>query len=172
MFSEKGFAMLFSVLVSSLVLSVGLSIFSLTLKELILSSSGRESQFAFYAADSGAECALYWDIKGGLNIFATSTDGRSPSPSAPTCNGATINIVATVDPLLTYKTDDSNSAGMTQFTYNIANPDSPAHPYCANVSVAKVNVAGIISTTIDSRGYNTCDTSDSTRVERGLRVNY
>src|SRR5581483_9987816 len=81
---NKGFAMLFAVLVASLLLAIGISIFNLTVKELILSSSGRESQFAFYAADTGAECAIYWDFK-GVDIFATSTDTRSPNPTNPDC---------------------------------------------------------------------------------------
>ena len=58
-----GFVLSFAVLVAGILLSIGLAIFTITLKELILSGSGRESQFAFYAADTGGECALYWDIK-------------------------------------------------------------------------------------------------------------
>jgi hypothetical protein len=60
---QNGFALLFSVLTASLVLSVGLAILNLTLKEFVLSSQIRDSQFAFYAADAGLECALYWDLK-------------------------------------------------------------------------------------------------------------
>lgn len=59
---NKGFAMLFAVLTSSVILSIGLSIFTLTLKELTLSSSVRESNFAFYAATAGYECALFQDF--------------------------------------------------------------------------------------------------------------
>ena len=72
---EKGFVLLFSVLVSVLVLAVGASIISISLKQVILSGTGRDSQFAFYAANTGAECALYWDLAGdsdGNIIFATS----------------------------------------------------------------------------------------------------
>ena len=155
--TEKGFAMLFSVLVSSLVLSVGLSIFNLTLKELVLSSSGRESQFAFYAADSGAECALYWDFK-GIEIFSTSSSARSPNPSAPQCNAQNINITSS---------NSTNNSATTNFTFSL----TPA-PYCANVSVYKITDNGILLTTIDSRGYNTCDTTDLSRVERALRIKY
>ncbi len=59
---KKGVTLLLAVLVSSLLLSIGLAIFNITIKELLISGSGRESQFAFYAADTGAECALYWDV--------------------------------------------------------------------------------------------------------------
>ncbi len=60
---SAGFVLPFAVLLSGILLSIGLAIFSITLKELILSSAGRESQFAFFAADAGAECALYWDVQ-------------------------------------------------------------------------------------------------------------
>jgi Tfp pilus assembly protein PilX len=161
---QSGFAMLFSVLVSSLILSVGLSIFNLTLKELVLSSSGRESQFAFFAADSGAECALYWEFK-GVDIFATSTSSRTPNPATPQCNLQNINITPT--------TSDGTSA-TTQFSFTLPPADAGCSAAGPNVivTVSKVDNAGIISTTIDSRGYNTCVTTDTSRVERGLRIRY
>lgn len=60
-----GFALLFSVLVSSLLLTIGLSIFSIALKELAISTATRQSVHAFYAADSGREYAKYRDTKLG-----------------------------------------------------------------------------------------------------------
>lgn len=60
-----GFALLFSVLVSSLLLTIGLSIFSIALKELAISTATRESIHAFYAADSGREYARYRDLRLG-----------------------------------------------------------------------------------------------------------
>jgi hypothetical protein len=60
---QNGFALLFSVLLSSLLLSIGLSIFRIALKELDISSASRYSINAFYAADSGRECISYWDTK-------------------------------------------------------------------------------------------------------------
>jgi DNA-binding beta-propeller fold protein YncE len=64
--SEKsGFALLFSVLIASLLLTIGLSIFSIALKEFAISTASRQSIHAFYAADSGREYALYRDTKRG-----------------------------------------------------------------------------------------------------------
>lgn len=60
---HNGFALLFAILTASLILTVGLAIFNITLKEFVLSSQIRDSQFAFYAADTGLECALYWDLQ-------------------------------------------------------------------------------------------------------------
>lgn len=62
---RRGFALLFSVLISSLLLTIGLSIFSIALKELAISTASRQSISAFYAADSGLEYALYRDTKKG-----------------------------------------------------------------------------------------------------------
>lgn len=68
---ERGFTLLLASLVSSVVLTLGISIFQIAYKQVILSSTGRDSQFAFYAADTGAECALYWDFR--HDYFGTTT---------------------------------------------------------------------------------------------------
>jgi hypothetical protein len=176
--SRKGFAMLFAVLVSSVLLSIGASIFNLTLKELILSSSGRESQFAFYAADTGIECALYWDFKAATpsTMFATSSESvgtwrnniidlQSPAAS---CVGIDLA------PSFKAPLSTTGSSAVTRFELTIPNTDpqgGPA-PYCAIVTVTK-SVAGLTSTVIESRGYNTaCDSNDQSRIERALKVTY
>lgn len=55
--------MFYAVLTASLLLAIGIAIFNITYKEFILSSGARESANAFYAADTGLECALFWDLK-------------------------------------------------------------------------------------------------------------
>lgn len=61
--ATRGFTLFYAVLMSSLLLALGLAIFNITYKELILSAGARESAVAFYAADAGLECALFWDRK-------------------------------------------------------------------------------------------------------------
>jgi hypothetical protein len=61
--SRRGFTLLFASLIGALMLAIGLSIFNLIFKELVLSSTISESQSAFVAADSAAECALFWDTQ-------------------------------------------------------------------------------------------------------------
>lgn len=73
---NRGFTLLLSVLIAAIVLALATSIFQIARKEITLSALGRDSQFAFYAADTGAECALYWDIRYGY--FATSTSSITP----------------------------------------------------------------------------------------------
>jgi len=166
--THSGFVLSFAVLISGVLLSIGLGIFTITLKELILSSTGRESQFAFYAADSGGECALYWDIRHagfGVSVFATSSDSTLvPNGSNVMCNSEDITVVATGwDPNVGWTTTDvTGTSATTQFDMAFGNGA------CATVKVIKDNGA----TRIDSRGYNTCDLSSTRRVERGLRIRY
>lgn len=173
---EAGFAMLFAVLTSSVLLSIGLSIFNLTLKELALSSSGRESQAAFYAADSGVECALYWDVK-GTDVFATSSDSRTPVPSTPQCAGQNIKI--------TPSAQTSNSA-TTEFSFAPTDSTSLTNGVCSFVTVKKTDNSGATLTEIRSRGYNVgysgdpsdtgtsnkCLGADDFKVERALLITY
>ena len=175
---SKGFALLFAVLASSLLLSIGLSIFTLTVKELNLSSYSRESQFSFYAADSGAECALYWDLKGNNALtFATSTDSN-PQTQNIECGSATISPSVSSNPA------ETNTSAVTTFTMPLN--DASNEDYCALVTVSKYqNVRGGVATTIDSRGYNICSSSGTAPnivdtptwgnpnlVERALDVTY
>ncbi len=64
--NKRGFALLFSVLISSFLLTIGLSVLSISLKELTISTASRQSIYAIYAAESGYECAVYWDNRARL----------------------------------------------------------------------------------------------------------
>lgn len=60
---KQGFLLILSLIIISIVLSIGLGVFFIVIRELQLASAGRDSQIAFHAADSGIECARYWDVK-------------------------------------------------------------------------------------------------------------
>ncbi|MDO8603905.1 MAG: hypothetical protein Q7K40_00600 [bacterium] len=49
---------------------------------------------------------------------------------------------------------------------------APVSSGCVSVIITKVGVSPSIVTTIESRGYNTCDATNLRRVERGLGVQY
>ena len=132
---NRGFTLLFAMLILSIVLSITSSIMGIMVKELKLSGLGRESQYAYYAAESGAECALYWVALG------TITGSNSASIS---CGGETIAVT------------NSNPFEIVMGGY---------------IGCASVRIIPGSPVTIESRGYNTCDTS-KLRVERGIRVSY
>ena len=150
--TERGFTLLMAALVGSLVLSLGLSIVAIARKSVTLSSIGRDSQFAFYAADTGAECALYWDIRHGL--FATTTP-----PITGTCDGE--NLVL----------DTPASSPFTE-PYTISFQYEP-NGYCTEVTVTKS--ADHPRTEIHADGYSvTCtEISGSSRaLQRSVELRY
>lgn len=168
---KDGFALLVAVLVSSLVLAVGMSIITITLKQLQFSNIGRESEIAFYAADAGMECALYYDYStnGGHFDFGTGN-------STISCMGGNINI-------------NPSTAGSVQ-TVNFQATWGTAPTVCADVTVKKyfnagsavtidatlgdVCPMGVTCTRTVSKGYNVACSSLATpnlrTVERTLKA--
>jgi hypothetical protein len=173
---NRGFTIFFAMLVGSLALSVGFAIYDLTVREIDLSAAASQSQYAIYAADTGAECALYWDSKyaGSGTAFGTST-GATWGTSV-ICNSQDIAAMGTPPvPIAALPTGWSAwtkattaTAATTTFTLTLL----PAQPYCAVVDVGKATVGGILFTTIISRGYNNCGLSGAARLERTLKVSY
>jgi hypothetical protein len=147
--SPRAFTLLMSVLISSVLLALGFEIYNLASKEVILSSAGRESQFAFFAADTGVECALWADTT--LDAFATSsplteiTCGTAPSLLTRVQNGT--DYVST----FTFTSGAGNSA------------------QCVDVRVTRGDPK---RTVIESFGHNTCNIADPRRLERAIRVTY
>lgn len=150
---NRGFTLFMAVIVMSTLLLVAVGIVTLAVRQLLTSSSARESQYAFYAADSGIECALYWDIQNpsGVSAFSTSTG------TSITCNNSASLPVG----------GGGNSLATSTFSF-LLTPE----PYCTTVTVNKRYVSNLLVTTIEAKGYNTCDTSNPRRVERAVRVRY
>lgn len=150
---QRGFTLFVAIVVTGTLLVIASGITNLAVRQSFISTSARESQHAFYAADSGIECALYWDVKNpaGYSAFSTSTgslifcnqDGaNNPNPTPAVVGG---NYQST-------------------FTLTFL-PD----PYCAVVTVIKDDNN---TTSIESKGYNTCAGANGRRVERAVRVTY
>jgi len=166
---QKGFTILFAVLVSSIILALGLGIVAITMKEVQLSGAGRDSQLAFYAADSGAECGFYWDLKG--DNFATSSQGTNNLVSMTCAGGEKLNqnMPTNVGGIATGIENATTTFWiyMAKSSSGIVDPQSP----CAQVQVGKHLIGAQIQTVIDSRGYNTC-VDNPRRLERGYQIQY
>ncbi len=186
---NRGFTIFFAMLVATLSLSIGLVMYDLLNRELSLSQVARESQYAIYAADTGAECALYWDLKyndvvpGDLDgsAFATSSTSGSAA-SGVTCtlmsNGTQQDIAAAGTPPAAFLVPPTN------WTAWVVNPISPTYATttfwmllgtkqsdpCVKVEVGKSGNPSL--TNIVSHGYNTCNTAGVLRLERSIQVNY
>ena len=86
--SQRGLTLFYSLLVISVVLVITTSIVNIVLKEVQLASFGKESQIAYYAAETGGECAIYWGaIQGypfdGTQTITCGTDSGGSSQSIP-----------------------------------------------------------------------------------------
>src|SRR3989344_2124531 len=177
--NNKGFTIFFAMLAGGLALSIGIAIYDLTIRELDLSATATQSQYAIYAADTGVECALYWDYKcqgGGCNngsAFATSSS-YTGAASGVSCNGQDVALVGTPPPgpynpppagwgiwdVETTDTEETTTFFISFFP----------HPYCAKVEVGKSGDPG--QTTIISHGFNTCASGSTSQLERVLYVSY
>lgn len=58
--SEGGFALLFTIVIVSVVLAFALTILELTIKQVVLSSVVRDSTAAYHVANAGFECIQNW----------------------------------------------------------------------------------------------------------------
>lgn len=161
---NSGYTLLFAVLVSSLVLSVGISILNISKKEFLLASSARESIIAFYAADTGLRCAAYLDPN---KFTVRSSDYINQQDS--TCSG---HQITTSDKGAPYDFID----GMHTYTFDV----NINNQSCATI-VLKSNST---ETNIESRGYNLgwdssagsgagrCNKASPRRVERAIHYRY
>lgn len=146
--TQKGFTLFIAVLIGSLMLAIGFSIFNLSFKELLLSASSRDSQIAFYAADTGLECALYYDQQ--LESFITTGSGGGVSIRCAGVNATSIRTFG---------------SGTYSWEWWLERGN-----LCTRIEVTKNT--NTQQTVIRSFGYNTCTDTDPRRTERGLRVIY
>jgi Tfp pilus assembly protein PilX len=150
--NNKGFVMLFAVTISSILLSIALGVINISLNEVRFSTSARDTNDAFFAADVGAECALLFDNSDpDLNAFTGTADIR--------CNKTNITLNGS-DPSWNFVFTGLGSLGQS----------------CAKVTVVKNFIDPYTFTTITSKGYNigdvNCDSTSSNRVERELKLSY
>lgn len=172
--TNRGISLVISLIMMTLLLSLSLSVSNIILRQIRLTNASTNSQTSFYAADSGLECALYWDthtdgtVTSGFDgvytdpYFGTST-AYSVSNNPVKCG------IGTGAPMGWAKQVSSdNTIATTTFAINFGKS-------CAQVEVVKTP----FRTKISSNGYNAgansaqtgCDIDNAlaTRVvERGL----
>jgi Tfp pilus assembly protein PilX len=175
--TESGIALYMAITITSAIVLVAFAIISLALRQISISNAGRDSQVAFYAADAGSECALYWDAKNtGGSAFASTTSStqiscNQDSTSNPTNPVATPVYVGASNTNIFGPWTPATATSTFAITFKSSLSDT-SFP-CAIVTVYKGNVgSGTVVTKIESRGYNTCDPSSIRRVERAIRINY
>jgi len=145
--THRGFTLLIAVVLASVALAVGTSLLNIAYKQVILASSARQSQVAFYNADAALECALYFDQQQNLFAYAASSGNVS-------CNAQSAAVTF------------NNTGTPRTRTFTI--------PCSGSGTAGSVTIYKWItgSTTIFANGFNTCDSTNERRIERGLKVTY
>lgn len=172
---KKGFAVLFSILLASFLITLGISIFSISLKEIQIATSARDSQIAYYIADSAKECALYWDVKFAKfpscmdSTCATYLDADGNSKSADNTINVTNVTCHNTPQTLSFVKDQATltySARLNNFF--LASSTSPSSPV-SDIVINKTYNTGTnrVVTTIIAYGHNTGILGR--RVERGIQ---
>jgi len=190
--SSRGFALLMTLLVISVVITAVLSILDVTIKQVRLAASAKDSESAFHAANAGLECARFWrrvsatqmesPTTGSFNVRCFSNAARSTTRVAvPATGGAGFaNIYEYELPwgtspdlrcsrvsTVVIVSDPTNSTTVTSADLKA---EIPGYPGTAN----KVCPPSGICTVISVRGYNrTCTSVGSPgTIEREVLLEY
>lgn len=188
---NMGFVILFAMLISSLILLITAGIFNVVQKEITLSSAARESQRAFYAADSALECALYVDLIGVPLDGGSNPTLRTPFRANPAANswenysGIPEYSCGGVE-MSSYYLRDSGGTRLYEIPYvfRYQNSFNQSDSSCAYVLVEKElrdtnpsDNPNMTEIRITAVGFNVCngdvpDFDDPTLLERRLSITY
>lgn len=150
-----GYAILFTVIVVSIISLMAIGLSNASYKQLVLSSLARDSHLAFYQSDTAAECALYADNKQNMAL-------PDPWVCGLDTNGN--------DYSLGVMPPDNSDPNKTVYSLQPDAAMSASGGPCFSIQITKDNVA--FTSNIKARGYNICDTTNPRTLERLTEVDY
>lgn len=154
--AQSGIALYLAIFIGTMLMATSLGISTIFYRELRISRLLFPSLLAFYAADTGVECALYHDLQ--QDVF---DETAPPGTFTITCNGSTRTVTHT-KPMV----------DIDHFTFNF--DLSGGNTCVASVRVKKqlldIPLVGpTLCTRIDSFGRDaSCGTPGSASVDRGV----
>lgn len=155
--NNKGFILLLAITISTIVLAIIFGVSNISLKEISFSTSAKNTNDAFFAADTGAECALFHD-KASKNSFPL--EGPATEIS---CFGNAVTPTFTA----------GTNTGTYDFTLTGLGSSEQG---CVKINVLKNNNVTPMNTVITSKGYNIgdgeCNSTNPNRVERRIRISF
>ena len=180
--SDKGFVLLYALLVSSIVLVIGLTLSNIILKQLIISSISREMNAAYYASNAGRECIRFMSAaQGAANSIVGSIE--PPGSGAALLSGVVIscgdlgNTIIDTSPSYEWTNDlPEDPFVSSQLFYSYTDGNTPNNrKACADIDIGPFN-ENLAGENFDfgvvwSRGYNAeCGTEGNfnRKVERKL----
>lgn len=177
---KSAFVILFAVILVSIVLTISLSLYNITFKQLVLSSVTKEAQLAFFVADAGRRCALHYsdfshlppgERPFGKYYWSVDGDGNPALAYDVPDTGEKIRCEGNID--ITVTEDISNPVKRFDFIWYF--------PIDGRIACARVKVEEDPSdsgkVTVTSRGFNNalsgsqCPTNGNGRnVEKALQT--
>lgn len=145
--NKKGYALLFTIMIISVISVITAGLISTSTKQLILSSLAKNSQTAFYQADTAGDCALYTDLAKTteqIQEFIDTGDGLD-------CGGKKLFI-------------SGDTSNYTLMPNDVLGSNTP----CFSISIEKTG----IDTKIVAKGYNICNLNNPRVVEREIQISY
>jgi hypothetical protein len=139
--NKKGFTILFAIVIVSVVVSIGISLSLLALKEFAFSNTLRESQFAYYAAETGTQCALYY-------LSSDPTSFTNNATQHIICNGEDQNFTN-----LTSVSPGTTRRKLFHFADYVNASEGKSYPFIYYVTIYKTGEPRNIE--ITTEGYNT-----------------
>lgn len=150
---QKGYALLFTIMIISVISVITAGLLKSTTNQLILSSLAQDSQSAFYQADTAGDCALYADRKNPSDITTTGGDWS--------CGGADLIVTNTGNGYTIYPTSSATSSFNPCFRIDVTRADN-------DLGYGRIER----NTKISAKGYNICNLSNLKTVERKIEINY
>lgn len=148
---NRAFVILYAVTLAAIVLSIALGVANIALREIKFGTSARDANDAFFAADTGIECALFYDR-------SEDADNAFIGTASMNCAGS-----STITPI-----EDPPS----YWTFVIPGLGTNGQG-CSKVTVDK---RVLPDTSVVAKGYNignvSCDSSNPNSVERQLEIFY
>lgn len=174
--NQQGISLIIAVLIVGIVTYISVAVSNVAFTELRLTGLAERSQYAFYAANSGIECAFYWDLQ--EDAFPTPDAGdesNDDDTGSITCNNNT-----TVQNVQEGFSCDANNDGTDntcdRATIRVSDlidtTGSASSNACVTVTVTEEKQDdGSIFTAYRARGRNSCG-GGSRAVERTIRTSF
>jgi Tfp pilus assembly protein PilX len=133
---QGGFTLFFAVMAVSIVISIGITLSIIALKETSLAGIRRESQLAYYAAESGTSCATYY-------LLEALKTNSAPTSITMECN----YIPGVLNSQMVYNFGSQTGVSITK-TFDFEAP----YLYTASTTLTRLNNG--VSWDIASEGFN------------------
>lgn len=152
---QKGYAILFAVVIVSVISVIAIGLSNTTYKQLILSSVAKDSQVSFFQADTAAECAIYAEnieqIKAPVSSWSCGLNEKGEP----------------------FVFDIEELSGGGYYAYPVFGTKKVATP-CFDFSVQNLTAVNPNDPNIkiSAKGYNSCDKKSPRTVEREIQVFY